>query len=57
MEKEITNEGFAYKCKKYSTRLECKTCDGFGRNSNDEVDTSLCYEPNIPKKIDYSTKK
>ncbi len=43
MKKEIIEEESAYRCKKYGTRLECKTCDGFGRNLDDSVDTEKCY--------------
>jgi hypothetical protein len=32
-----------YRCIKYGSRLECKTCDGFGRNSDEKVNTENCY--------------
>lgn len=32
-----------YRCLKYKSKLECQTCDGFGRNSDETVNIEGCY--------------
>ena len=40
---DYTPEADEFKCLKYGSKLECKTCDGFGRNSDNNIDTENCY--------------
>lgn len=35
-----------YKCRNYLTKIECKTCDGFGRNTNEKINIRECYVSN-----------
>ncbi len=50
-----------YRCLKYNSRLECQTCDCFGRNSNGNVNIENCYNTknNIANILEliYKTKK
>ena len=32
-----------FNCISYKSKLECQTCDSFGRNSDKNVDTAQCY--------------
>jgi hypothetical protein len=34
-----------YRCIKYDMLEACRTCDGFGRNLDDKIDTNECYSP------------
>jgi hypothetical protein len=43
-----TNEDYVpvigrYECLVYNSKSECKSCDGFGRNSDKNVKTESCY--------------
>ena len=32
-----------YKCLNYKSLKQCKTCDGFARNSDEKIDVIKCY--------------
>ena len=42
MMQEVIHEEL-YKCVKYNSMEECKTCDGFGRNIDNKVNVEICY--------------
>jgi len=43
-----------YKCIIYNSKKECKSCDGFGRNLDNKINTKDCYKPkgNLNNKIE-----
>lgn len=50
LESEIKEEGLnseineeEFRCVRYMEREGCRTCDSFGRNSDERVDTKECY--------------
>ncbi len=42
-EENISYKPDEYKCTMYKTRKACDSCDGFGRNLDNKINTEECY--------------